>query len=63
MEQQEHLEQDVLRDFQPIFKRKADKSKGEIFPTLWYGSNIEVISVQQAIIAKSVLVAENPFLR
>lgn len=63
MKQQEHLEQDVLRDFQPILKRPADKSKGEIFPTLWYGSNIEVTSIQQAIIARSVLVAEDPFLR
>lgn len=63
MEQQEHVEQDVLVPFRPIYQRPADKSRGEIFPTIWYGSNIEVTSVQLGLIAKSVLVAENPFLR
>lgn len=63
MRQQEHLEQDVLIDYQPIFHRVADKSKGEIFPTVWYASNIEVTSVQQALMAKSVLLAENPTLK
>lgn len=63
MSQQEHLERDVLVHFQPIFRRPADKSKGEIFPTVWFSSNIEVTSVQQAIMAKSILVAENPFLK
>lgn len=63
MRQQKHLEQDVLADFQPIFHQAADKSKGEIFPTVWYGSNIEVTSIQQAIMAKSVLTAENPSLK
>lgn len=63
MRQQEHLEQDVLFDFKPIFHKQADKSKGEIFPTVWYTSNIEVTSIQQAIMAKSVLLAENPTLK
>ncbi|POR32204.1 Uncharacterized protein TPAR_07581 [Tolypocladium paradoxum] len=63
MKQQEHVEQDVLVPFQPIYQKPADKTKGEIFPTIWYGSNIEVTSVQLGLIAKSVLVAEKPFLR
>ncbi|KAK5994787.1 hypothetical protein PT974_03170 [Cladobotryum mycophilum] len=63
MDQQGHLERDILAKFQPIFQQPADKSKGEIFPTIWYGSNIEVTSIQQAIMARSVLVAENPFLK
>ena len=61
--QQDHLEQDVLVDFKPIFHRPADKAKGEIFPTIWYGSTIEVTSIQQSIIAKSILTAENPSLK
>ncbi|CAG9953519.1 unnamed protein product [Clonostachys rosea f. rosea IK726] len=61
--QQEHLEQDVLVDFLPIFRRPADKSKGEIFPTVWYGSTIEVTTIQQALMAKSVLAAEDPSLK
>lgn len=63
MRQQDHLEQDVLIDFQPIFHHQADKSKGEIFPTVWYTSNIEVTSIQQSIMARSVLTAENPTLK
>lgn len=63
MKQHEHLETDVLADFQPIFYREPDKTKGEIFPTVWYGSNIEVTSIQQAIIAKAILTAENPYLK
>lgn len=43
--------------------KKADKSKGEIFPTIWYGSPIEVTTVQQAKMAKSVLIAEDPALK
>ncbi|EGR47473.1 uncharacterized protein TRIREDRAFT_64322, partial [Trichoderma reesei QM6a] len=63
MDQQEYLEREILVNFRPIFKTTADKAKGEIFPTIWYGSNLEVTSVQQSIMAKSVLVAENPFLK
>jgi hypothetical protein len=61
--QQDHLERDVLADYQPIFYREADKSKGEIFPVIWYSSTIEVTSIQQAKIARSILLAENPSLR
>lgn len=63
MRQQDHLEQDVLVGFQPIFHKQAEKAKGEIFPTVWYTSVIETTTVQQAIMAKSVLLAENPSLR
>lgn len=63
MDQQNYLEYEILVNFRPIFKRTADKAKGEIFPTIWYGSNLEVTSIQQSIMAKSVLVAENPFLK
>ncbi|UKZ86623.1 uncharacterized protein TrAFT101_002447 [Trichoderma asperellum] len=63
MDQQQYLEREILANFQPIFRRAADKAKGEIFPTIWYGSNLEVTSIQQSIMAKSVLVGESPLLR
>ncbi|KAK9446242.1 ARCA-like protein [Metarhizium brunneum] len=63
MDQHEHLEKHILFDIEPIYKKPADKSKGEIFPTVWYRSNIEVTSMQLGLLAKSVLVAENPQLR
>ncbi|RDA84374.1 hypothetical protein CP532_2601 [Ophiocordyceps camponoti-leonardi (nom. inval.)] len=61
--QQELIEQKVLVAFRPTYQRTADKTKGEIFPTIWYASNIDVTSVQLALIAKAVLVAENPYLK
>ncbi|TWU72022.1 hypothetical protein ED733_000445 [Metarhizium rileyi] len=63
MGQHKHLEQHILHDIEPIYKKPADKSRGEIFPTVWYRSNTEVTSMQLSLLAKSVLVAENPHLR
>lgn len=63
MRQQEHVEQDVLAIYRPIFRKEADRTRGEIFPTVWYTSNIEVTSNQQALMAKSVLLAENPAIK
>ncbi|KAH8706149.1 hypothetical protein BGZ61DRAFT_493144 [Ilyonectria robusta] len=60
--QGEQLEEEAVRDIQPFFTRKADRSNGEIFPIIWYSSALEVTSIQLAIIAKMVLMAENPFL-
>ncbi|KAI5456740.1 hypothetical protein BGZ63DRAFT_428849 [Mariannaea sp. PMI_226] len=60
--QGEQLEEEALREFQPFFIRKADRANGEIFPTIWYSSALEVTSMQLCIIAKMVLMAENPFL-
>lgn len=60
--QGEQLEEEALCDIQPFFTRKADRSNGEIFPIIWYSSALEVTSIQLAIIAKMVLMAENPFL-
>ncbi|KAF4121440.1 hypothetical protein GMORB2_1847 [Geosmithia morbida] len=63
VKQQDHVEQDVLESFRPIFRKQPDRTRGEIFPTVWYASNIEVTSNQQAMMAKSVLLAENPALK
>ncbi|WZH47651.1 uncharacterized protein QYS62_008807 [Fusarium acuminatum] len=58
----EVLEEEALREFQPFYERAANRSNGEIFPTIWYSSDLEVTSMQLCIIAKMVLMAENPFL-
>lgn len=50
-------------DFQPIFHKQADKSKGEILPTVWYASIMEATSIQQAIMSKTVLLAEKPIAK
>ncbi|KAI6778574.1 uncharacterized protein J7T54_003325 [Emericellopsis cladophorae] len=63
MRQQEHLDQDVLMDIQPIYYKEADRTLGEIFPTVWYSTVLETTTIQQALMAKSVLYAENPALK
>ncbi|UZP40240.1 hypothetical protein NXS19_008056 [Fusarium pseudograminearum] len=60
--QGELLEEEALREYQPFYVRPADRSNGEIFPIIWYSSALEVTSMQLCIIAKMVLMAENPFL-
>ncbi|KAF9696456.1 hypothetical protein EKO04_005174 [Ascochyta lentis] len=64
-EQQALLESNVLTQarYQPILKRQPDKAKGEVFPTIWYGSDLVVTGVQHVMIAKMVLTAEAPSLR
>ncbi|CEJ83838.1 hypothetical protein VHEMI03276 [[Torrubiella] hemipterigena] len=63
MQRQIYIEEEILADHRPVLHRPADKAKGEIFPTIWYSSQFEVTAVQQAIMARSILVAENPHLK
>ncbi|KAM0668833.1 hypothetical protein ACQRIU_002395 [Beauveria bassiana] len=63
MDQQSYLENAVLSNTKPLFEKPADKRQGEIFPTIWYTSHIELTSIQQSLMARSVLVSENPYLK
>ncbi|KAJ3498066.1 hypothetical protein NLG97_g1426 [Lecanicillium saksenae] len=63
MDQQSYLEDNVLANTRPLFEKPADKRQGEIFPTIWYTSHIELTSIQQSLMARSVLVSENPYLK
>ncbi|KAJ0383476.1 hypothetical protein COL922a_010401 [Colletotrichum nupharicola] len=47
----------------PIIQRPADRSRGEIFPLVWYGSDIEVTALQHFILGRMILVAEDPSLQ
>jgi hypothetical protein len=46
----------------PFLRNPPNKTNGEVFPTLWYGSDLVVIGVQHVMIAKVVLIAEAPGL-
>lgn len=63
MDQQSYLEVNVLGATKPLFEKPADKRQGEIFPTIWYPTHIELTSIQQSLMARSVLVSENPYLK
>lgn len=47
----------------PILQTPADKSKGEIFPTVWYTTDEQVTGAQHLELARMILIAENPRLR
>ncbi|ODM22537.1 hypothetical protein SI65_00125 [Aspergillus cristatus] len=59
---QEHLMQTYKAHLIPILSRKADKSKGEIFPTVWYTSDAQVTATQHLELARMILIAESPHL-
>ncbi|RSL55367.1 hypothetical protein CEP54_009445 [Fusarium duplospermum] len=61
-EQERYLEQYVVGRFAPILSRPPDRTKGEVFPTIWYASNIALTGMQHMMMAKMILVAESPFL-
>jgi hypothetical protein len=61
-EQQRQLTQHCLSQVAPLLERKADKTKGEIFPTVWYSSDAEMTGVQHFELARMILIAEDPNL-
>jgi hypothetical protein len=60
--QQQHLADKYLGMFAPLLDRKADKSKGEIFPTVWYSSDAQMTGAQHFELARMIMIAENPNL-
>lgn len=63
-EQQMQLESTLSAQtrFLPILKRPPERCRGDVLPTIWYGSDLVVIGVQHVMIARTVLVAEAPDL-
>lgn len=50
----------MLCDHEPIYDGIVNEKKGDVFPVVWYYTNIEVTSMQQSLMARAVLEAENP---
>ena len=61
--QEETPQTECCSHFTPVLKREADKSRGEVFPLIWYASDGEVTATQHFILARTVLIAENPSLK
>ncbi|KAL4957608.1 hypothetical protein BDW69DRAFT_180393 [Aspergillus filifer] len=47
----------------PILQKPPEKSKGGIFPTVWYTTDSQVTGAQHLELARMILIAENPHLR
>lgn len=60
--EEDALALECSRQFIPITQRPADRSRGEIFPLTWYASDVEVTGLQHFILARMILVAEDPSL-
>ncbi|WQF87577.1 Putative zn(2)Cys(6) fungal-type DNA-binding domain-containing protein [Colletotrichum destructivum] len=60
--EEDALAHECSRQFIPITQRPADRSRGEIFPLTWYASDVEVTGLQHFILARMILVAEDPSL-
>ncbi|KAJ5087114.1 hypothetical protein NUU61_008421 [Penicillium alfredii] len=61
--QQQQLECKYIEELKPLLYQKADRSKGHIFPTVWYFFDSQVTGVQHLELAKMILIAASPHLR
>lgn len=46
--------------FTPVYARDADRSRGEVFPELWYLNDCHVIGIQHLELARILLAVYNP---
>ncbi|KAL4963065.1 uncharacterized protein BDV14DRAFT_202314 [Aspergillus stella-maris] len=60
---QQHLITDYSTHLLPILQKPPDRSKGDIFPTVWYTTDSQVTGAQHLELARMILIAENPRLR
>lgn len=58
--EQQQLAVEYAEEFVPVWQQEADFTKGETFPSIWYGSDAQVVGVQHFDLARMVLVAEKP---
>ncbi|PWY96230.1 hypothetical protein BO94DRAFT_551930 [Aspergillus sclerotioniger CBS 115572] len=56
------LRDEYRTELAPMFEKRADRLRGEIFPTIWYGSDDQVTAVQHLELAGLILTAQNPHL-
>ncbi|KAL1592366.1 hypothetical protein SLS60_011445 [Paraconiothyrium brasiliense] len=47
-------------DLIPIYSRAADTAQNEVFPSIWYASDAQIVSVQHFELAHMILIAEKP---
>ncbi|KAL4938055.1 hypothetical protein BDV06DRAFT_232125 [Aspergillus oleicola] len=60
---QTHLITTYTPHLLPILQKPPEKSKGDIFPTVWYTTDSQVTGAQHLELARMILIAENPRLR
>ncbi|KAF2019511.1 hypothetical protein BU24DRAFT_386447 [Aaosphaeria arxii CBS 175.79] len=66
LKEQEQLLESIIQtlpQFLPILWEPPNKSRGEVFPIVWLGSDLAITGIQHVIISKMVLTAEDPNLK
>ncbi|KAJ4291771.1 hypothetical protein N0V90_009666 [Kalmusia sp. IMI 367209] len=58
--EQQLFAQIYASEFIPIYHHPADGTSPSVFPTVWYASDAQVVSVQHFELARMILVAEKP---
>ncbi|KAK7226946.1 hypothetical protein V2G26_014949 [Clonostachys chloroleuca] len=61
-QQEETLEETVVKQFEPILSLPPKKEDGHVFPIIWYHSAIGLTAMQHFLLAKMILLAESPLL-
>ncbi|PKX97870.1 uncharacterized protein P174DRAFT_455676 [Aspergillus novofumigatus IBT 16806] len=56
---EQKLVHESLGQTEPILELKADRAKGQIFPTVWYSFNVQATAVQHFQQAQMILTAGN----
>ncbi|KAK9623552.1 hypothetical protein V6Z94_004457 [Aspergillus fumigatus] len=59
---EQKLIRESLGKMEPILELKADRAKGQIFPTVWYSFDVHATAAQHFQLAQMILTAENPQL-
>lgn len=59
-DQEMQLLHDSSGELEPILDIKAERTKGKIFPTVWYNFDVQVTAIQHFRFAQLLLTAENP---
>ncbi|KAL2850505.1 hypothetical protein BJX68DRAFT_266711 [Aspergillus pseudodeflectus] len=60
--QEQLLLHNSSEELKPLLDLKPKKSKGEVFPTIWYSFDVQVTAIQHLRLAQLILTAENPQL-
>jgi hypothetical protein len=60
--QEQLLLHNSSEELKPLLDLKAKKSKGEVFPTIWYSFDVQVTAIQHFRLAQMILTAESPQL-
>lgn len=58
----QQLHRNYLHELVPILEEDADRTRGNMFPSIWYSFDAQVTAIQHLKLAEMILIAESPYL-